>query len=79
MRKIYTVNGIKILLEAPDLDGDGKVGGVEKLRRKHDSAQLDVKETTELKDVMDTVFPKREENRINMLGNITKFEGSNLF
>lgn len=79
MRQIYSVNGIRVKLEAPDLDGDGKVGGVEKIQRKFDNAQMDVKETTELKDVMDTVFPKRSEGRINMLGNLDKFETANIF
>lgn len=79
MRSIYKVNGIKVLFEKADLDGDGKVGGVERVRQKLDTSQLDVKETTELKDVMDTVFPKRSEGRINMLSNLNKFEVANMF
>ena len=77
MRNLYKVNGVYVELEGADLDGDGVTGGVETLRQSN--KQIDVKETTELKDVMDTVFPKRLDQKINMLGNIDKFEASSLF
>lgn len=79
MRKLYRVDGVRIKYEMPDLDGDGEVGGIETVRRSRDNDVVDVKETTELKDVMDTVFPRREHQRINMLGNINKFEAMNIF
>lgn len=80
--RLHTVilDGVtKVREEALDLDGDGKVGGVEKVSRKQEGTVHQAKESTELGDVMDKAFPSKQTDIINMLGNIREIETVNLF
>lgn len=78
MRQLHRVDGIRYRVQDPDIDGDGQVGGVETLHKGSNNALLDVQESSQMRDVMDTLIAKNREG-INFLGNMTKFETQSAF
>jgi len=79
MRNIYTINGIKTIVQKADLDKNNKTGGIEKTQQKQ-SRITPVREETELGAVMEKVFPVKDQSKIiKMLGNIKQEEEQGLF
>jgi len=52
---VINLDGCKITLIPPDLDGDGKTGGVEKVQRKTEDI-TQIKQSSELGDSLDIAF-----------------------
>lgn len=78
-RNIYTINGIKTIVEKADLDENEQTGGIEKTQQRR-SQPTPVNEQTELGAVMDKVFPTTDQSKIiKMLGNIKQEEEQGLF
>lgn len=50
MNEIVNLDGVRIRLQAPDLDGDGQTGGIETVARNIDSAITNVIQPSELGD-----------------------------
>jgi len=74
---IIRINGTRTRLSPTDFNKDGVTGGVETINS--NTGQFDVKETSELGDVMDKAFPQHATQIVNMLGNIKQFEEENIF
>lgn len=69
-----TLDGIKIKVEAPDLDQDGITGGVEKITQKINEGVTNINQPTEVGEVMKTMFPDENISNTKMLGNISPSE-----
>lgn len=72
---IISLDGVKIKLEAPDLDKDGIVGEVETVTQKMGGDVTNITQPTEVGEVMKTMFPEDNlNNTTKMLGNISANE-----
>lgn len=76
---IINLDGIKIKVEAPDLDDDGIVGGVEKITQKINEGVTNITQSTELEGSLrelnaDSIDPETRMSAIDMRTRLSGFE-----
>lgn len=49
----FRIDGVRMKLESPDLDGDGVMGGLETIKSNQDRGVMQIKENTELGEALD--------------------------
>ena len=81
---IIRVDGVPLQIDAPDIDGDGEIGGVEHVTQKMgDGAITSVNETTELGESLkelndDSIEPGTRMSGIDMRSNLHHIEVSSI-
>lgn len=72
------IDGILMQLEPPDLDKDGKIGGIEKVQMDIDKGITPIRETTETGEAIEHLSKDELNNdrlsSIEMISNLGKFE-----
>ena len=53
---VINLDGVKMRLVPPDLDGDGKTGGIEQVQQKFQSDIIPIKQSSELGDSLEIAF-----------------------
>lgn len=68
VNQVINLDGIKMQVEAADLDGDGKTGGVEKIQQTYDEGIQPVVQPTELGDSLNQLNLDNLETNTRMSG-----------
>ncbi len=76
---IISIDGIRITLEAPDLDKDGVTGGIEKIPQKFNEGVTNITQSTELEGSLkelnaDMINPETRMSAIDMRTRLHGFE-----
>ncbi len=75
MTTIIELDGVPIDLQPPDYDRDGIIGGKERIPQKiGDGSITNINQSTEVGEVMRTMFPEENISNTKMLGNISANE-----
>ncbi len=80
MQEVMKITGVRYKVQVADLDKDGVIGEIETLHQKtYDKDQDEIKESTELGDVMNKAFedkvdPSTRTSTVDMIGNVEVIE-----
>ncbi len=80
---IISIDGVRLEVQPPDLDGDGKIGGVEKITQNIDAGLQPITQPTELGDTLkelnkDAIEENTRMSGIDLRSRLHKFEISSV-
>ena len=83
MRSVIVLDGIRMSLRPPDIDGDGVIGGIETVNQKIDTGMTSINQPTELGESLrelnlDNIEPNTRMSGIDMRARLHYLEASSV-